>query len=201
MLHQIVIWELALFVFRASTGQFPEAAAQRTLTDIDEIRHLSPARASEGIPVRLIATAIFENKAGDCFVQAGASGIYVKRPPARERFRQGQSILIEGVTDSGYYAPIVREKAATVLGPDRPVAAHVSVEDLFSGAYDCRWVEVTGIVRSMFVYGTNNYYVEMQLAAGPNKLRVNVFNLETTRLDNLVDAKVRLSGAVGGIFT
>ena len=47
-----------------------------------------------------IATVTFENKTGDCFVQAGDSGIYIKRPSERVRCRPGQSLLIEGQTDS-----------------------------------------------------------------------------------------------------
>lgn len=79
-----------------------------------------------------------------------------------------------------------------------PTAIPVSFDDLASGQMDCRFVEVEGIIRLAFRVGTS--HLQLQLAIGEREVRAYVYDYPEVNTAGLVDAVVRVRGAVGGRF-
>src|SRR6185503_1996652 len=79
-----------------------------------------------------------------------------------------------------------------------PTAVPVSFDRLASGEMDCQFVEVQGIIRLAFRVGAS--HLQLQLAVGEGELRAYVYDYPEVNTAGLVDAVVRLRGAVGGRF-
>jgi signal transduction histidine kinase len=174
-------------------------AAPALFTSISQIRQLSPEEAAVGHAVRLRALVIFHNQHRDCFVMDGTDGVFVARKDAESCLRPGDLVEVEGVTAPGDYAPLVREQRVRILGAaPMPAATQVSFDQLASGQMDCRFVEVQGIIRLAFRVGAS--HLQLQLAVGERELRVYVYDYPEVNTAGLVDAVVRVRGAVGGRF-
>jgi signal transduction histidine kinase len=193
---------IGLVAARAWTGWAVPLASNSVpplLTSISQIRQLTPEQAALGCPVRLRAIVTFHNQHRDCFVMDGVEGVYVARKHAESSLKPGQVVEVEGVTAPGDYAPLVREERVTVLGDEQvPPAIPVSFDQLASGQMDCRFVEVEGIIRLAFRVGTS--HLQLQLAVGEREVRAYVYDYPEVNTAGLVDAVVRVRGAVGGRF-
>jgi signal transduction histidine kinase len=196
---------MALLAFLAGPGfvlgQEPTTsnAALPLLTSISQIRQLTPEQAALGYPVRLQATVTFHNQHRDCFVMDGPDGVFVTRKRSEFCLKPGQLVDLEGVTAPGDYAPLVREKQVRVFGENQvPVAIPVSFDQLASGQMDCQFVEAQGIIRLAFRVGGS--HLQLQLAVGEGELRAYVYDYPEVNTAGLVDAVVRVRGAVGGRF-
>ncbi|MDQ8184214.1 sensor histidine kinase [Pelagicoccus sp. SDUM812002] len=65
-------------------------------------------------------------------------------------FEPGDLVEVEGFTTPGDYAPCGTATAIRKIGQtDLPNPIKVSIQDLHSGQFDAKWVEITGIVRSI----------------------------------------------------
>ena len=182
-------------------GQEPvnSSSALPLLTSISQIRRLTPDQAALGYPVRLRATVTFHNQHRDCFVMDEMDGVFVARKHAEARLQPGQVVELKGVTAPGDYAPIIRENQVQILGETpMPIATPVSFDQLASGEMDCQFVEVQGIIRLAFRVGTS--HLQLQVAVGEGDLRAYVYDYPEVNSARLVDAVVRLRGAVGGRF-
>ena len=169
------------------------------LTTIAQIRQLTPEQAALGYPVRLRALVTFHNQHRDCFVIDGIDGVFIARKHTESFLKPGQLVQLEGATAPGDYAPIVREERVGVLSQDQvPTAIPVSFGQLASGQMDCRFVEVQGIIRLAFRVGTS--HLQLQVAVSEGELRAYVYDYPEVNTASLVDAVVRLRGAVGGRF-
>lgn len=143
----VVFTLLGLF---APSAAGSEPARQPPIATSAGVRALPAAAAAEARPVRLegVVLTVVDNPA---FVLRDATdGIYVTAPlAAMAGLAPGEGVVVEGVTEAGNFAPIV--KAATVrrLGP-RPLPAplRTTITDLAGGGFDAKWVELDGIVRS-----------------------------------------------------
>ncbi|WP_438480577.1 sensor histidine kinase [Oleiharenicola lentus] len=128
----------------------PESAALTTAT---QVRALAVDEARRALPVRL--RGIFMGAAdpeGIAFVvQDETEGIYVQGPGEQVAgLVRGDLLEIVGVTDPGGYAPYVVAHTVRKVGHGRiPDPIQVTLDDLNTGQLDARWVEFTGIVRSV----------------------------------------------------
>ena len=125
------------------------------LTNAAQIRNLTVNQAAQGLPVRLRGVVISEaDPAGHAVVLADDSaGIYVLADKSLfASIHRKDAIELEGVTDPGQFAPIVRVSSVHKKGvAPIPTPRPVSYQDLITGALDGQWVEVTGVIR---------YYIE-----------------------------------------
>lgn len=145
---------LALLAGALLGDRLPAATAARDLlTTAAQVRALTEEEARGAVPVRLHGVYMGEaDPEGIAFViQDATEGIYVQGPAEQVAgLERGDLLDIDGVTDPGGFAPYVvaRSVRKTGRGPV-PEPVRVSLEDLNTGQMDAKWVEFTGIVRSI----------------------------------------------------
>jgi len=123
------------------------------LTTAAQVRALSEGEARHAIPVRLRGVYIGEaDPEGIAFVMQDATeGIYVQGPATLVTgLARGDLLEISGVTDPGGFAPYVVASEIRKIGrAEIPEAKKVSLDELNEGQLDAKWIEITGIVRSV----------------------------------------------------
>ena len=124
------------------------------LTSAAEVRALSAEEARGAVPVRLRGVVIGEaDPEGIALViQDETEGIYIQGPAEQiAGIGRGDLIELEGVTDPGGFAPYVVAGSLRRLGAAGrlPEPIVVSLDALNAGQMDARWVEFSGIVRSV----------------------------------------------------
>jgi signal transduction histidine kinase len=144
---------VALLGLALGTSHPATAALPESLTTAAQVRALSEEEARAAVPVRL--RGIFMGEAdpeGIAFVvQDGTEGIYVQGPAEQVAgLTRGDLLEIDGVTDPGGFAPYVVAQSVRKVGRGSiPEPIRVSLDDLNTGQMDARWVEFSGIVRSL----------------------------------------------------
>lgn len=139
------------FSFVRNAGAEPRPPALATAA---QVRSLTEADASGALPVRL--QGIFMGQAdpeGIAFViQDETDCIYIQGPPEQvDGLCRGDVLAIEGTTTPGGFAPYVVASLVKKTGHgDVPPPAKVLLDDLNAGQMDAKWVEFTGIVRSVY---------------------------------------------------
>ncbi len=171
------------------------------ISEISVIKAMSKLEAAAASPVRLRG-AVIQTGAESFVIHDGSEGLFVECkqvevPPF------GQEVMVEGTTDPGGFAPVIRAKHVTALG-EREVAPRVirAIEELENGSLDCQWVEVEGWLRvaqapSPAVPAFTAYAI---LSSGPTRLNLT---FSSTRFDDVkkwVGARVRLRASCGHYF-
>ena len=177
----------------------PEQKRLPVITNVEQIRQLTPDQAALGYPVRLRAVVTYYGGKGwELFVQDSTGGIYVDGPDQDFPVQAGQLVEVEGFVSPGGYAPEIIHPRARVLGQaPMPRARRVTVEHLMSGRDDSEWVEIEGVVRSV---KQNEQRVVLTIATGSGRLEAFLLGSSESEAAHLVDARVVLRGACGGIF-
>lgn len=185
------------------SGQFRLQAADvpggEIITNAAAVRSLTPELASQRLPVRLqgVVTYIFNPKS--CFVQDQTAGIFVGNGADVPALSAGDTVSLEGVTDPGEYAPLVKPSQVELTGhTNLPSPRRVTFADLMTGHEDSQWVEVVGLVRTTYSDSQGQQMLEIDLGGG----RVTAFvpNLPQSNLVQLVDSTVRARGVCGTWF-
>ncbi len=178
----------------AQPASAPAAAASLCLTNAQQIRGLDPEKAQKGFPVRLHGTVTYyDAPLHNLFLQDATAGIFLLvATNVSINIAAGQEIAVEGFSDKGDYAPIVKASGIRVLGKGQlPVPRQVSVDQLFTGLEDSQWIEVGGVVRSTTVLHERHY---LNLAMNGQRVMVYVKNLKESDATKLIDTTVRLRG-------
>ena len=169
------------------------------LTNIAQIKELTPGQASEGRRARVAACVVFYNSRGDCFIQDATEALYLVRPPGRQNVRLGDRIIVEGTTAPGDYAPVLVERQLEVLGSgELPEPQQVNCSQLASGQCDSKWVETEGVVR--WIVDSRPSHILTQLALPDGKVRVYVFGWQEPEPQRFVGATFRVRAAAGASF-
>jgi len=200
-------------LMRASTP--PHEAA---LTSAAQVRALTEDEARRAIPVHLRGVFMGEaDPEGIAFVvQDDTEGIYVQGPADLvATVGRGDLLEIEGATDPGGFAPYVAARNLRKIGRESiPDPIKVTLDELNAGQMDAKWVEISGIVRSVEptapsdsappppgtryaapaggISGAKEPKAKMKLASG--SLRVVVQINGNLRPEDYVDAEVRVRG-------
>lgn len=164
------------------------------LTNAQQVRGLDPKTAAENIPVRISGVVTYyDAPLFNLFFQDATAGIFVLVAPGiSTNISAGQEIEVEGVSDKGDYAPIVRASAIRVIGEGKlPIPCRVSIDQLFTGLEDSQWVEVSGVVRSATILDGRRY---LNLAMNGQRIMTYVENLSQSDALKLINATVRLRG-------
>lgn len=174
------------------------------MTAARAVHSLRPDDAKNQYPVHLRAVLTYydpyiDPRRGAIFVCDGSGCVFVStayRPILP--LHSGDLVDITGVTGPGDYASIVDATEIHVVGKSKlPTPLKVSSEDLFSGRYDCDWIEVQGVVRAVH-YGAGTVALEI-LSNG------RTFPAGSTRqagadYDRLIDSQVRLTANTSPVF-
>lgn len=164
------------------------------LTNAQQVRELAPETAAKNLPVHLFGVVTYyDAPLFNLFFQDATTGIFVLVAPGiSTNIAAGQEIEVEGVSDKGDYAPIVKASAIRVLGQGKlPVPRRVSVDQLFTGLEDSQWIEVNGVVRSAATLNGRRY---LNLAVNGQPIMTYVENLSQSDAMKLINATIRLRG-------
>ncbi len=176
-------------------------SARTPLTSIAAVRHLSAAEAAKGLPVELAGVATYSNpEESDLFIQEGAGWIYVQ-PDKKYPIVPGSRVVVNGTTEPSYSTQIVAT-SIQVMGPaPLPQAAFLSYQEAVERANDCRYVTMQGVVRAASYQTTagSSLYL-LRIEDGGKMLDVVVRDYPEFSPSRLLDATVRVTGALGGTY-
>lgn len=200
----LLIWKPGPLVSQALPQSSQPAA--HPLTTVAAIRALSPNDVAAGLPVELRAVlTYYEPIKGRVFVQDSTGGIYVIPPASVPAVQPGDEVLIVGVTTPGFSTNVLATGIRFLSHADLPAPLSISWRGVVDRANDCRYVSVTGAIRSATpqVADTSlasEAYLLLDLQTDGGSLRVHMEGVQGIDPIRLLDAKVKLTGVVGGIF-
>jgi signal transduction histidine kinase/DNA-binding response OmpR family regulator len=167
-----------------------------TLTRVIDVHSLPEAEARRGYPVHLDAVVTYFNPVGrNLVVQDETDGIYVwigeqAIPPLAAA---GQRVIIDGFSGPGDFAAVVVQPRIRIVGEGRlPEPLELSTDQALSGAADCRWVEIQGVVSSIFMFEKS---VFMGLGSGPHRCEVRIAR-QTDEPRHLLYSRIRVRGVL-----
>ncbi len=168
------------------------------------IRSLTVEQARRHHPVKLRGVITFVDESLYLrFIQDDTAGIYfypLSTTNNNPVLAAGQEVEIEGETDPGEFAPVVRPSAVRVVGPGViPPARPVTYEQLVSGEEDSQFVEIHGVVCAV-TSDPESRYNSIEIATGGGRLTALVAQLPVTNSDLLVDSMVMIRGVCSSRF-
>jgi len=178
----------------ASAGTAQKPAELPLLTKVRQVRELMPEQAGWEYPVKLRATVTFNHPPPNSklYICDDTSGIYVRvRGIAIDTVKPGDVVEIDGVSNPGWFMPVVVPTNITVVGNEPlPEPRETSLFQLASGQLDAQWVEAHAVVRSV---KSDNGLLQLKLSDRDGTFLVNIPS-STAAPTNLVDAVVRVRG-------
>ncbi|HEX4310336.1 MAG TPA: diguanylate cyclase [Acidobacteriaceae bacterium] len=174
---------------------------QKPLTSIAAIRHLSPTEAAEALPVEVTGVVTYSNSAeSDLFVQDDGGWIYVQ-PDKKYAITPGSRVVVKGRTGASYSTQIVAT-SVQIAGPaPLPRPAFLSYHEAVERANDCRYVTMQGIVRAASYQTTSGSSLYLlRIEVDDKMVDVVVRDYPQFSPDRLLDATVRVTGALGGTY-
>jgi signal transduction histidine kinase len=187
------VFLLACMLIRAQTNP------PTLLTNAEDVLSLPEKLARQKVPVlvRGIVTAAESGWRGQFFVQDDTAGIFVENVSDNYP-KPGDVVEVRGLSQAGDFAPIISKPSWKILGTaPLPKGKPVSLDQLTSGLEDGQRVEISGIVRAVATLTTA---LDVEVASGGN--RIHVFCKRSPKINpqNLVGARVRVSGTVAAAF-
>ena len=147
---------------------------------------------------RLIGIVNFINVEGTAIsIQDNTGAIWVTLPAGEiPKTGLGQRIEVTGHFTKGRFAPDFKAEALRIIDePGLPKAVRVTGSALFSGKYDCRFVEVYGIVRAVLPWpNAKDTAAMVHLDVEGVRVRILTPIDQFARLSPLVDAVLRVRG-------
>ncbi len=178
------------------TNPSTNASVLPTLTTAVEVHRLKREEAQRGyqVKVRGVVTCVLpEDQAFT--LQDSTRGLYVidssqslAMPP-----ETGEYLEIEGTTDPGKFAPVVKAQLVTRLGAGHlPDPARPAWDQLMSGSLDAQYVEIAGVVTAV-----QSNRVSLLTSGGivKTEIRANGIN-KTEELKQYENALVRVRGCL-----
>ncbi len=197
-----------LFLFSGAARSQPTPSPLPTMRLAREVHALAPSEAARHYPVHLRAVVTYYDRTPKSphsllFVHDKSGGVFVRMDddfewPAQPP-RPGTILDIQGTTNSGEFAPIVSNPKFQILGQSRttPVAQRVTLIDLQTGSRDCEWVEIEGVVQSVFGKDNN---VTLQMATADGLINAITVRKEGVDYNRLVNATLLVRGNAAAFF-
>ena len=168
------------------------APASVILTNVAQVRDLTPAEASNRVQIRIRGVVLDMNPGGNFCILDDTAGLYGEGPASViSGFGRGDLIEVQGVSNPGKFAPYLDARMVRKLGVGRiPDPQIADQEALFSGRLDAQWIEVSGIVRRV-ESDRGGLDFEVNLEPGGGRIHVRATGSARTVA---VDSTVRLRG-------
>lgn len=198
------IWRGCLRVFPAILlAWIPLGAhcARKPLTSVAAVRRLSATEAEKELPVDVTGVATYSNSVeNDLFIQEGNGWIYVQ-PDKPIAIAPGSRVVVKGRTGASYSTQIQATSIQVVGYGPLPQPAFLSYREAVKRANDCRYVTMQGMVRaaSYQTTGRSSLYL-LRMEDGGQMVDVVVRDYPGFSPGRLLDAKVRVTGALGGTY-
>jgi hypothetical protein len=174
-------------------GEPPESAPLPRLTTIEEVRGLKREEAWRGYEVALRGVVTCSRPDLSFFVLQGShQGIFVFGLAANGRPLpcRGEYWEVEGVTESGDFAPMVRARRARCLGTGRmPEPLHPSWDQLMNGSFDPQYAEIQGILTERVPGG-------ILLLTQGGRIKVDLAGVTSEALERYEHTLIRLRGCL-----
>jgi diguanylate cyclase (GGDEF)-like protein len=191
----------ALLLLLAACAAAQDGSALPVLTSIAAVRALSPAEAAKSLPVRLTGVVTYVNFGeNDLFIQSDSAWIYVQQDK-RYNLAVGESVVVEGKTAPSYNNQINSTSVRVVGQGDLPEPAALSYSEAVQRDNDCRYATLEGVVRAasyQTTQGSSLYLLRTEVDG--KMVDVVVEKYPNFSPDRLLDATVRVTGALGGTF-
>ncbi len=164
------------------------------------------ARRNHPVLIRGTVTYINQREPAGIIVHDGQAGVFVRYG---RRFltselvdlRPGDVIEVEGRTTAEGFAPDVRPEHIRRIGRGPlPSPKRVSYAALSSGIFDCDYIEVIGVgQRAWLSESGKTLFVDIAVEGG--SIRAWFWDFEGGDQTRFIDARIRLRGNVGTLFT
>ena len=180
-----------------------------TLTQVSQIRRLTPDEAKRKYPIRLRGVITYHSPEYQVtFVQDETAGIFIYND-TNPQIGAGSLVEVDGNTTPGDFAPSIEHPEIRVLGrAPLPTAAPRSLDALMTGSEDSQWVKVQGIIHSVTIEdrlppdmrgGPPQLVLEIHSGNDSFKARIREFRRDVD-YSRLVDASVTVRGVCGILF-
>ena len=179
------------------------AEAMPELTTVDAILRLSPEEAQRGYPINIqgvVTCVVQEHNA--FIIQDATRAVFVSNTlPAMALPKKGEFLEVEGKSDKGTFAPLVRANQLKDLGAGTmPEPVQPTWDQLMNGSLDDQFVEVSGIVVESYPRpaGYPPQWSKITLRTTEGSLWVDTWLVGTNfeSLENYEDSIVRLRGCL-----
>jgi len=182
----------------ANQGAFPQ------LTTADAVNAMKREEAERGYPVKIqgVVICVVSNRPAIIVQDATrAAYVVVNSADISELPQVGAYLEVEGKTDKGSFAPIVRAGQINVLGlGSMPDPIQPTWDQLMNGSLDDQLVEIRGVVENTVLHpaGYPDGWAKMTLHTPGGVLWVDMWLVGTNfaHLENYEDAVVRLRGCL-----
>ncbi len=172
-----------------------------TLTTLRAVHSLTNAEAKLRLPVDFEGTVTYyDNQGRDLFVQDGDLAIYVFAEPGAQ-FLPGDRIRIRGKTDSDFRPDVLGDELTLLHHGPVPEAVPADLGQLLRVELDCVRVRLRARVRSADIVndqGETNIYLNLLVDGG--YVDATVLGQDESKLKELLDAEVEITGAAAGKF-
>ena len=196
-------WTLARGLYRAlqpggvRNASLPSGAGVPQLRLAEQILDLGTDQAARGYPVRLYGVVTWSDSHADFFyLQDASGGVCVMIDPGRREMpKNGDSVVVNGLTAAGGFAPQVQatnlEQGASL---DLPKARMITLEQALTGVEEAQWIELSGYLRQV---GHEGVWTRLDLTTSAGDFAA--YFPWTDKLADLSGAVVRLRGVCSAI--
>jgi signal transduction histidine kinase len=140
-----------VFIALGLAVKVPAQSNSGILTNAAQVRSLNATQAAQAIPVHLRGVVVDQASPQDeaAILADDTAGIYLRSSANLfHDYHRSDLLDVEGFTDPGEFAPIVKVNKVRKVGTaPMPAPRRVSYQELLTGAPDGQWVEITGVVR------------------------------------------------------
>ena len=171
-----------------------------TLTTAAAVNEMKRDEAGSGYPVKIqgVVVCVVSNRPA-FIVQDATRAVYVVVDSAiiSELPQIGTYLEVEGKTDKGSFAPIVRARQVNILGlGSLPDPIQPTWDQLMNGSLDDQWVELKGVIVSMSHRPLEWTSIQLRTQDGTLPVDFRVSGMTPEMLDRYENAVVRLRGCL-----
>jgi len=173
------------------------------LTTVNEVLRLKPQEAQRGYPVNLrgVVTCVVQEHNAFIVQDTTRAVFVINASPTTALPKRGELLEVEGKSDKGSFAPLVRASRLKILGAGTlPEPVQPTWDQLMNGSLDDQQVEIRGIVEESVPHpaGYPQPWSRMTLRTTEGALWVDVWLVGTNfeNFENYEDAVVRLRGCL-----
>lgn len=202
---------VAIFVASGKHGlaqALPFTAALPTLTSVKRVHELTAIEAAKAYPVHIRAEVTYYDPYNDprhaaMFIHDSTGGIYVLISALSSRVTgipvPGAIIDITGVSAPGDYAAIIANPHIQVIGKStRPIQPKpVRLGHLLTGVEDSQFVEIEGVVQSVFETQSN---VMLDVAMQDGTISAMTVKESGQNYSRLLNSSVTIRGNASALF-
>ena len=170
------------------------------INTLHAIHSLTKADARAGLPVAFEATVTYYWNDIDLFVQEGGEAIYVETKP-NQSLVPGDRVLVRGKTRDSFTPDILSSQVTLLHHGSPPNAIRADFGQLIRAELDCMRVTVRAKVRSADTANFGNMHgIYLKLLMDGGSIDATVVGTDASRVKELLDSDVEITGVVSGKF-